>query len=189
MASRPTTAGASMELTQRGGEYNRLAEPEWTDPLDTTYSQSRGGRWNPPGSFPVLYLNDSTPTARLQVLHKLAGLPYGPEDLDASEQHDLAVVRVPEREYLDCVSEGGLTGVGLPSTYPRYRNGRPVRHAACHPIGQQTLAGGLPGIACRSAATSATREDEELAFFDRPGQPRPQLVGRVPFDQWWWEGI
>lgn len=186
MASRSATSIAGVELTRRGGEYNRLAEPGWADPLDASYSQGKGGRWNVPGSFPVLYLNDRAATARLQVLHKLAGMPYGPEDLDPSEQHDLVVVRVPERDYLDCVSENGLTRVGLPSTYPRYRNGRPITHAACQPIGQRAWAQGLPGIACRSAAVRATRDNEEFAFFDRPGEPQPQLIGRASFDQWWW---
>ncbi|MGH2997143.1 MAG: hypothetical protein ACRDM9_12585, partial [Gaiellaceae bacterium] len=56
---------------RRGGPYNRLAEPSWSDPLDTSYSRRRGGRWNPPGSFGALYLNRDLRIARLQVQHKL----------------------------------------------------------------------------------------------------------------------
>jgi hypothetical protein len=50
------------------------------------------------------------------VQHKLRGQPYGVEDLDESEQHDLVSVQVPERDWLDCVSVPGLEAVGLPVT-------------------------------------------------------------------------
>src|SRR5918994_949577 len=65
---------------RRGGSYNRLAEPSWADLLDTSHSLQYGGRWNPPGSFGVLYLNRDLRMARLQVQHKLIGHPYGVED-------------------------------------------------------------------------------------------------------------
>ena len=174
------------QTIERPGAYNRIAEPGWADPLNATHSQAAGGRWNAPGAFAVLYLNDTVATARLQVLHKLVGLPYGSEDLDPDAQHDLVTVQVPKDEYLDCVTDAGLVLVGLPRSYPRYRNGRPVGHNACQPVGQQAYDGGLPGIVCRSAATNAARTNEELAFFDRPGWARPTLTDRVPFASWWW---
>jgi hypothetical protein len=59
--------------------------------------------------------------ARLQVQHKLRGQAYEVEDLDESEQHDLVEVEVAERDWLDCVTAGGLQAVGLPETYPRHR--------------------------------------------------------------------
>ena len=190
MASRsPAVRLAVGTVAERSGEYNRLAEPTWSDPLDTSYGQKNGGRWNAPGAFPALYLNDTIATARIQVLHKLTGLPYGPEDLEPDQQHDLVRVDVPRGSYLDCVSEFGLVAAGLPRTYPRHRNGRPVTHAACQLIGQQAFDGNLPGIACRSAATGATAINEELCFFDRPGQARPALVGRTSFADWWWEDV
>ena len=87
------------ESVRRGGsDYNRLVEPGWTDPLDSSYSQQTGGRSNATGAFPVLYLNDGVPTARLQVLHKFSGLPYSPEDLDPDAQHDLVELDVPISE-------------------------------------------------------------------------------------------
>jgi hypothetical protein len=171
----------------RRGRYYRLVEPDWPDPLDSTFSQDAGGRWNAPGAFPVLYLNDTVATARLQVLHKLAGLPYGPEDLNSDEQHDLVSVDVPDGGYLDCITDDGLELLGLPTSYPRHGNGRPVSHATCQPIGQQAWDDGLPGIACRSAATGATRTNEELALFDRGQQPRPAATDRAAFADWWWD--
>lgn len=172
---------------RRGGRYYRLADPDWSDPLDSSYSLAVGGRWNMPGAFPVLYLNDSVTTARLQVLHKLAGLPYGPEDLDPDEQHDLVSVDVPTQAFLDCASDQGLIEVGLPASYPRYANGRLVAHATCRPIGRQAWDDRLPGIACRSAAAGATKINEELAYFDRVRRPRHTFQARTPFAEWWWK--
>jgi hypothetical protein len=163
-------------ITRGGDEYNRLAEPDWVDPLDTSYSL-RGGRWNPQGSFPALYLNRGVRVARLQVQHKLVGHPYGVEDLDESEQHDLVELNVPERR------ARGLEAVGLPPTYPRHPNGRPVRHATCQPIGSAAHRAGRPGVACRSGASSEPT-DEELAVFDSSGTA---TRGRLPFVEWYWE--
>lgn len=171
---------------RRGGSFNRLAEPSWANPLDTSYSRQRGGRWNPPGSFGALYLSGDLRVARLQVLHKLSGHPYGVEDLDENEQHDLVDVEVAQREWLDCVTVAGLESVGLPDTYPRHRNGRPVRHVTCRSVGQAAFADQRPGIACRSAATDALTTDEELGVFDREVDATVQMTGRHPFAEWFW---
>lgn len=170
----------------RGGAYNRLADPSWSDPLDTSFSRQRGGRWNAPGSFGVLYLNRDLRMARLQVQHKLGGQPYGVEDLAEDEQHDLVGVEVAEREWLDCSTDSGLEAVGLPVSYPRHPNGRPVRHETCRPIGQTTYGDGQPGIACRSAVDGATPDDEELAVFDRDVNAAVRMTGRQPFGKWFW---
>jgi hypothetical protein len=168
---------------RRGGAYNRLVEPDWQDPLDTSYSL-RGGRWNPPNSFAALYLNRGLRMARLQVAHKLTGQPYGVEDLDESEQHDLVEVDVPERrDWLDCLTARGLAAVGLPAGYPRHRNGRPVARRDCQPIGEQAHNAERPGVACRSAARAARQTDEELAVFDTVGL---RATGTLPFADWYW---
>ena len=108
---------------RRGGAYNRLAEPAWADPLDVGFARERGGRWNAPGSYGTLYLNGSVAVARAQTRHKLAAQPYGIEDLDEAEQHDLVDVDVPVGDYLDCVTEAGLEAVGLPAYRTRGRSG------------------------------------------------------------------
>ena len=46
------------ELLSDGHEWLRIADPGWRDPLDPTFAQRFGGRWNPPDSFPTLYFND-----------------------------------------------------------------------------------------------------------------------------------
>jgi RES domain-containing protein len=173
------------QAVRRGGAFNRLAEPSWSDPLDTSYSKRRGGRWNAPGSFGVLYLNASDPTARLQVHHKLAGHPYAIEDLDPTEQHDLVEVHVTEADVLDCASDQGLQAVGLPASYPLDDDARPVPHEDCQPVGAAAYLEPLSGIACRSAAAGAAQPDEELAVFDRAVTHAVTQTGRRPFSDWY----
>ena len=162
---------------RRGGTYNRLADPAWSDPLDTGFAREHGGRWNEPGSFGVLYLNGSVELARAQARHKLAGQPYDVEDLDESEQHDLAEVEVPEDDFLDCVTDAGLEAVGLPATYPHA-----VAHAECRPVAAAARDAGRPGVACRSAATP---EREELAVFDTAAGGIV-MTGRRAFADWYY---
>jgi hypothetical protein len=168
---------------RRGGAYNRLAEPDWVDPLDTSYSKDRGGRWNPPGSFGVLHLNPDERMARVQVAHRLAGRPYGIEDLDPAEQHDLVTVELPRAVRLDCVTDKGLTAVGLPTSYPLDSGGSPVGYDLCRAVGQQAYEAGRTGIACRSAARGAESDDEELAVFDTHTDS-VKFTGRRPFSDW-----
>ena len=165
---------------RRGGAYNRLAEVAWADPLDISFARDRGGRWNEPGSYGALYLNRSVELARAQARHKLAGQPYGIEDLDESEQHDLVEVDVPRGDHLDCVTDAGLQAVGLPVTYPRA-----VGHAECRPVGAAARAAGRPGVACRSAAPGAPARDEELAVFDTAAAG-VVMTGRRAFADWYW---
>jgi RES domain-containing protein len=167
-----------------GGPYNRLAEPGWDDPLDASHSKRVGGRWNAPGSYGMLYLNGSDETARLQVAHKLAGQPFGVEDLDASEQHDLVRVDVADRLALDCVTTPGFAAVELPPTYPRDAAGVVVPHERCQPIGAEARGSGLAAVLCRSAA-GRDRHDRELAVFDTAAGAVTE-TDRLPFDDWYW---
>jgi hypothetical protein len=172
------------QTVRRGGACNRLAEPHWEDPLDTSFSEQHGGRWNAPGSYGVLYLNMTEQMARLRVEHKLAGNPYDIEDLDPAAQHDLVEVNVAETDALDLVSDAGLEAVGLPVSYPLDAAGRPVAHGQCHPVGQAAHDEPLPAIACRSASAGASQADEELAVFDRAVGIVTQ-TGRRPFADWY----
>jgi len=172
------------ETARRGGAYNRLAEPAWSDPLDIGFARERGGRWNAPGSYGTLYLNGSLAVARAQARHKLAGQPYGVEDLDESEQHDLVAVDVPDGDYLDCVTDAGLRAAGLPASYPLRPDGGAVEHPQCRPVGAAARDAGRPGVACRSAAAGAPAGDEELAVFDTAAAG-VVMTGRVPFAAWY----
>jgi hypothetical protein len=172
-------------LVSRGGGYCRLVLPGWADALDSGYSLRAGGRWNAAASFGALYLNDSVALARLQASHRLARLPYGIEDLDPSEQHDLVSVEVAVLEVLDCVSDAGLQAVGLPDSYPRDPSGKPVPWRECQPVGQAAFDDGTPGLACRSAATGAADSDEELAVFATRSAAVTETA-RLSFEDWFW---
>jgi RES domain-containing protein len=173
------------KTARRGGAYNRLAEPAWSDPLDIGFARDRGGRWNQPGSYATLYLNGSVAVARAQAQHKLTGQPYGIEDLDESEQHDLVEVHVPDGDYLDCITDAALQAVGLPASYPLHRDGSAVEHPECWPVGAAARRDGRPGVACRSAAAGAPAGDEELAVFDTAAGG-VVMTGRLAFADWYY---
>jgi hypothetical protein len=170
---------------RRGGRYARVADPRWENPLDGRYAQARGGRWNPPDSFPVVYLCASVGVARANVLRKLEGQPYGPEDLRPNAAPALVWTTVAEARYVDAITSRGCVSAGLPQTYPRDQAGAPIGWDACQPIGQAAWDGGAPGIACRSAAPQATAGGEELAWFMR-GRSRLRRRGTESFDEWFW---
>lgn len=160
-----------------------MADPGWRDALDGSYSKGRGGRWNPPDSFPVIYLSRDERIARANVDRLYVGLPYGPEDIDPAGGPDLVTTDVPSAEYVDVITDEGCLDAGLPATYPQDATGAPVPREACQPIGQAAWDGGELGIAARSAARSGPSDGEELAYFDR-GDPLP-LRDRTRFGDWY----
>jgi RES domain len=162
---------------ERGGAYYRVAEQGWADPLDGMPGVVKGGRWNPPGSFPVVYLNESVQLARKFVAHKLRGHPYGPEDLELTAGPALAATNVPSELRVDVVTDSGCRQAGLPSTYPTTSKGNVIPHETCWPIGNEAWRIGESGIACRSATTGATTSEEELAWFQRERQlPKGEVL-------------
>lgn len=166
-----------------GGLYLRVAEADWSDPLDTTFAEDRGGRWNAPGSYPVLYLNADRETARANVRAKFAGLPYGPEDLDPIDAPHLVEVVVPDGRGCDLRPDVGLAAVGLPVTYPDDGSGQVVGWGPSQAVGLEAYDRGLDGVACRSAAPGG---HDELAWFPRPDRPRASAGGRFEFPDWYW---
>ncbi len=168
-----------------GRRWLRVAQRDWQDPLDPTFAERRGGRWNPPGSFPALYLNADLHTARAQVRALLDGQPVAPEDLD-DEAYPLLAVTLPRRQAVaDAVSPDGLSALGLPASYPLDR-GRRIRWGVCQPIGAAVSAAGLRGVSSRSAATS-DGSGRELAWFPARGTSRARRVGHAaPFAVWWY---
>jgi hypothetical protein len=146
-----------------------VADPDWDEPLDGSYSARFGGRWNPPGSFPVCYLNRDLPTARANARHllesRLAGLPFGVDDIDPEELPVLIDTDVANDDFVDVTTDHGCVTVGLPPTYPVDSSGAPIPWEVCQPIGRAAWDGGEPGVACRSAAETAPADGEELAWF------------------------
>jgi RES domain len=153
---------------RRGGVYVRVADPSWRNPLSGEYARSRGGRWNPPGAFAVVYLNASLELARALIRGRLESRGIRPEDVLPAAGPVLVHTTVPEDYYGNAVTDAGLHAVGLPSSYPLDRRGRVVPHRACQPIGQLAWSAGERGIACRSATPDVPPHGgEELAYFDR----------------------
>jgi RES domain len=168
---------------QRGGVYLRVANPGWDDPLSGEHSLRNGGRWNPPGSFGVVYLNASREVARAQVRHKLEPRGVRPEDLDPSAAPVLVRTKVPDDRYVDAVTDRGLASLGLPEGYPLGADGNIVPHGVCRPIGRRAREAEEHGIACRSAARTAPPGGEELAYF---GPRRLRAEGEERFVDWYW---
>jgi hypothetical protein len=174
----------SFRVIRRGGRYLRVADPDWEDPLDASYAKATGQRWNPPGSFEVLYLNADRSTARLNVERLLQDQPYGPEDLDPGDAFLLIATDVRDDHYADAVTDDGCVAAGLPVSYPFDPDGKWIGHEICQPIGRDIYEAGLPGIACRSAAGSASGVHEELAYFPRTAPVSE--AERWRFDEWFW---
>lgn len=166
-----------------GEEWLRVADPAWVDPLDTSHAAERGGRWNPPNSFPTLYLNEDLPTARAQIVKLLEGSPVEPEDLDPG--FDLVLATLPRsQEVAEAITDRGLVALELPETYPRHPNGRPVRHETCQPVGEAVHALGLRGVNARSAVMP-DGAGRELAWFPATAASKATLVSTLAFDEWW----
>lgn len=176
----------SFSHVSRGGSYFRVADPAWPDPLDGLPGVATGGRWNEPGSFPVVYLNRTRSLARKFVAHKLRDQPYSPEDLDLATGPALVTVDLENEDHADVVTNEGCIAAGLPGSYPRDDGGGTLPHEACRPIGQAAWDTGERGIACRSATEAAVATDEELAWFQRA--ERLTAVEKEPFAIWFFGG-
>lgn len=173
-----------MRHVSRGGSYFRVADPSWDDPLSSEHARLRGGRWNPPRSFGVVYLNASREVARAQVRRKLEPRGIRPEDLDPAEGPSLVGTEVPRNRYVEAISKEGLAALGLPDSYPLDELGRTAPHSVCQPIGAQARKAGEHGIACLSAAPAAPRGGEELTYF---GSPALRAERVEPFVDWYWD--
>lgn len=185
----------SLRYLRRGGIYNRVADPAWRDPLDGSFSLVRGGRWNSPGGFPVVYLNASLAVARANLRRRFQGLPYGPHDLDPAAAPLLVATEVAEDRFVDVVTDEGCLSADLPASYPWRQDGELVEWERCQEMGARAWAEGAPGIACRSAATALPSAGEsaeapqrspgeELAWFQRDGKLQPLRVQL--FEEWFW---
>lgn len=168
----------------RGGRYLRVADPSWRDPLDGAFAAERGARWNPPGSFPVVYLCSTPQIARANVLRRFEGLPYSPFDLLPERRPALIETDVREHRAVDVVTDAGCRAAGLPPTYPREADGTEIGWDRCQPIGRAAWEQGEPSIACRSAAGRAADRGEELAWFVRGAADRLRVSRRRAFDEW-----
>lgn len=174
------------ELLPDGHRWLRIADPRWSDPLDPTFAQWLGQRWNPPRSFPTLYLNEDVVTARLNLQRFIAGWPYEPEDLRPDTGPVLVTATLPRNQRVaDVHSPAGVAAASLPRTYPLDSRGRLVPHDGCQPVGQAAHDAGLRGVRCR-AATTPEGAGRELAWFPATIRSRAKELERTPFPDWFW---
>jgi hypothetical protein len=168
-----------------GHPWLRICDADWDNPLDSTFAQRRGGRWNPPDSWPTLYLNEDRVTARLNLFRFIAGWPYEPEDLRSDTGPHLAVATLPRSQRVaDAHTPAGVAALGLPASYPM-DDGALVTHATCQAAGQRIQQAELRGVRARSAQ-APHGVGRELAWFPATARSRATLVQRLPFDDWYW---
>ena len=168
----------------RSGRAVRVADPDWRQPLDPSFATLRGGRWNPPSSFPVLYLCATVAVAREVVLGRFAGLPYGLLDLRSDRRPVLIETDVPTHRAVDVVTDAGCRAASLPVTYPLDARGRKIGWARTQSIGQAAWGQDEQSIACRSAALPKGEAGEELAWFVRGRRDRLAVSARRSFEDW-----
>ena len=174
------------EMLADGHIWLRVAQAEWTDPLDTAFAAHVGGRWNLPASFPTLYLNEDIVTARINMQLFTAAWPYGPEDLlDATAPVVVEAMLPRQQRVADAHSPKGINALGLPKTYPLDASGAPVPRRVCQPIGAAVHAARLRGVRSRSAQ-SALGAGRELAWFPATARSVARAGARLPFSQWFW---
>jgi hypothetical protein len=162
-----------------GRVWLRVASASWKDPLDPSYAQAAGGRWNPPGAYPTLYFNADLATARSQLERMLEGYPAGLDDLD-EDAFILVAARLPKgQRCADAVSATGLKALRLPGSYPMNGHGEPIPHSRCQRLGIAIRGRRLRGLWCRSAATSDGR-GRELAWFPSSVRSKARSVWKRP---------
>ncbi|MEX1164560.1 MAG: RES family NAD+ phosphorylase [Nitriliruptor sp.] len=167
-------------------EWSRIYDASWDDPLDPSFARLLGGRWNPPGSWPTLYLDEDVVTARLNLTRFIADWPYEPEDLADDTGPHLAIATLPRSQRVaDLHSAKGVAAVGLPASYPLDRTGELVGPGVCQAIGEQVHTAGLRGVRCRSAQ-APLGAGREVAWFPATSRSRAHLVTRRPFTDWFW---
>ena len=174
------------ELLADAHPWLRICEASWDDPLDDTFAQHRGGRWNPLNSWRTLYVNEDEVTARLNLRAFVRGWPYEPEDLRGDTGPHLAVATLPrDQQVADAHSPAGVAALGLPATYPHAPKGELVDHATCQQVGTRIKTAGLGGVRCRSAQTPQGA-GRELAWFPATPSSRATLLERRAFPDWYW---
>ena len=175
------------ETLPDGREWLRVADPAWENPLDPGFAGRRGGRWNPPDSFPVLYLNEDMLTARLNLRIFIAHWPYEPEDLRDETGPVLVECALPHRQIVcEAYTMAGLRAAGLPETYPLDGDGAAVTHRRCQRIGEGAKEAGLRGVRAL-CAQSRDGTGRELAWFPASSRNVARRLRVLKFGKWFRE--
>lgn len=164
----------------------RIADHGWSNPLDPSFAERFGGRWNAAGSVPTLYLKEDKVTTRLNLRAFIAQWPYEPEDLRADTGPVLVGATLPRRQQVcDAHSRAGVQAAGLPQTYPLDSNGELVAHRRCQRVGDLVRQQGLRGVRTRSTQ-SQDGAGRELAWFPAARKSIAKQIHKLLFDAWYW---
>lgn len=148
-----------------------------TDPLDGSYARDNGGRWNPPGSFEVIYTSCSIKAAIAFLREHYRNESINPWEQPEEKQRDLYELLLDQDGLVDAISSEGLIGLGLPKSYPRR-----VSHSTTQPVGQRLYDEGHPGIWYRCAPDPT---EEEIALFRDHAQPIQVNSQSKRFGEWY----
>lgn len=135
--------------------------------IDGTHAQKKGGRWNPPESYEVLYTSCTEAVAIANLRQKYRGRSFQLSHLAEEDEPDLYDLEVDQERLVDAVSEPGLHGLGLSPAYPAG-----IGHNVTQPIGASLHGEGYAGVWCRSAAEPT---GQEIALF-MDNSKKPKLV-------------
>ncbi len=155
-------------------------------PLSSQYAYQYGGRWNAPGSYPVMYTSASVAGVRAYVDWQASYYGVNLADWAPEDQPDLLVLSI-QGSYADVATTSGLTFYGLPTTYPVGYLGQEA-WTITQPIGAFIYAEGWPGLVTRSATASSWSgliyQWAELALFTERA-PLPVPVDRLDYRAWY----
>lgn len=168
MQIRPEQIATAPHVAYAGDAFRHMAA-RWDDPLSAEGARIRGGRFNPPDSFPVLYLCTTRPCTVAELRHLGRRQTVGVEGLlprllyryETSLHRVLDLTSETTLEHLG-ITEQQVTGSDL--TIPRQ-------------IGESAHATGSQAI----KAPSATGVDQVIAVFAESlgsGRLLPELLER-----------
>jgi RES domain-containing protein len=137
------------------GEVCRHAGPG-IHPLNTTGAQTQGGRWNPPNSFPALYLALTHETAAAEFYRRAEGENLAPEDLLPRRLHQY---RVQLSAVLDLTNVDVRNALGISEDDITSDD-----RSFCNSLGDAAHYVGFEGILAPSATGAG---DVLVVFWDR----------------------
>jgi RES domain-containing protein len=185
------------KLSSFSGFTFRVIADRWrASPLSAIGALHRGGRYNPPGEFSVLYTGDSQLTALrevealfLDVTGELRGVPRNPDLVLTLECSLHSVLDLTEHAILEQLGTSPQELVAdSPSRFIENARGRstPTQTlgSACfrsgHISGIKVLSAANPSGFCIDIFTECMFEGESVRVRDDTGVLRAELIGQIP---------